>query len=65
LVTPILDRSWVIANGIFEGARDTLTPLEICSSMTDPVVAPQGIELEPYVAIVDGRRRHNMAKVYS
>jgi len=33
--------------------------------MTDPVVAPQGIELEPYVAIVDGRRRHNMAKVYS
>ena len=33
--------------------------------MTDPVVASQGIELESYVAIVDGLKRHNLAKVYS
>ena len=56
----------VIADGMVKGAGNTLTTPEIClSMMTDFVVAPQDIEPHSYVAIADGHKRHNMAKVYA
>jgi len=56
----------VIADGMVKGAGNALTTPEIClSMMTDFVVAPQNIEPHSYVAIADGHKRHNMAKVYA
>ncbi|KAG7099987.1 hypothetical protein E1B28_001780 [Marasmius oreades] len=55
----------VIADGMVKGDGNTLTTPEICLGMMKELVIPAN-EVEPhsYVAIADGHKRHNMAKVY-
>jgi chitin synthase len=56
----------VIADGMVKGAGNALTTPEIClQMMRDFVVPPQEVEPHSYLAIADGHKRHNMAKVYA
>ncbi|KAJ7075591.1 chitin synthase [Mycena belliarum] len=56
----------VIADGMVKGAGNDLTTPEIClAMMKEFVVAPSEVEAHSYVAIADGHKRHNMAKVYA
>lgn len=56
----------VIADGMVKGAGNTLTTPEIClSMMKDFIIPPNEVEPHSYVAIADGHKRHNMAKVYA
>ncbi len=56
----------VIADGMVKGAGNTLTTPEIClTMMKDFVIRPRDVEAHSYVAIADGHKRHNMAKVYA
>lgn len=56
----------VIADGMVKGAGNELTTPDIClTMMTDFVIAPNDVEPHSYVAIADGHKRHNMAKVYA
>ncbi|KAI0673927.1 glycosyltransferase family 2 protein [Trametes maxima] len=56
----------IIADGMVKGAGNTLTTPEIClTMMKEFVVSPQEVEAHSYVAIADGHKRHNMAKVYA
>ena len=56
----------VIADGMVKGAGNELTTPEIClSMMKEFVIAPSDVEAHSYVAIADGHKRHNMAKVYA
>lgn len=56
----------VICDGIVKGAGSDMSTPDIClSMMKDFVVAPEEVEGNSYVAIADGYKRHNMAKVYS
>jgi len=56
----------VIADGMVKGAGNDLTTPEICLSMMKEFITPP-TEVEPhsYVAIADGHKRHNRAKVYA
>ncbi len=56
----------IIADGMVKGAGNSITTPEICLTMMTDLVVPQH-EVEPhsYVAIADGHKRHNMAKVYA
>ena len=56
----------IIADGMVKGAGNELTTPEIClSMMKEFVIAPNEVEAHSYVAIADGHKRHNMAKVYA
>ena len=56
----------VIADGMVKGAGNTLTTPEIClTMMKELVVSAPEVEAHSYVAIADGHKRHNMAKVYA
>ncbi|KAF8807868.1 glycosyltransferase family 2 protein [Phlegmacium glaucopus] len=56
----------VIADGMVKGAGNEMTTPEIClSMMKEFVIAPHEVEAHSYVAIADGHKRHNMAKVYA
>ena len=56
----------VIADGMVKGAGNTLTTPEIClTMMKECIIPPQDVEPHSYVAIADGHKRHNMAKVYA
>ncbi|KAF8633616.1 hypothetical protein AX15_001401 [Amanita polypyramis BW_CC] len=56
----------VIADGMVKGAGNTLTTPDIClGMMKDFVILPNEVEPHSYVAIADGHKRHNMAKVYA
>jgi chitin synthase len=56
----------VIADGMVKGAGNDKTTPEIClSMMKEFVVEPEDVEPHSYVAIADGHKRHNMAKVYA
>ncbi|KAG6853144.1 hypothetical protein C0991_006583 [Blastosporella zonata] len=56
----------IIADGMVKGAGNDLTTPEIClGMMKEFVVAPHEVEPHSYVAIADGHKRHNMAKVYA
>ncbi|KAG8690523.1 Chitin synthase, class 3 [Ceratobasidium sp. 395] len=56
----------VIADGLVKGSGNSLTTPEIVlSMMTDLVVPRDEVEPHSYVAIADGHKRHNMAKVYA
>ncbi|KDR85492.1 hypothetical protein GALMADRAFT_132186 [Galerina marginata CBS 339.88] len=56
----------VIADGMVKGAGNTLTTPEIClTMMKEFVIPPHEVEPHSYVAIADGHKRHNMAKVYA
>jgi chitin synthase len=56
----------VIADGIVKGAGNTLTTPDIClTMMKEFVIPPREVDAHSYVAIADGQRRRNMAKVYA
>ncbi|CAO1625284.1 unnamed protein product [Sympodiomycopsis kandeliae] len=56
----------VIADGIVKGAGSDLSTPDIClSMMKEFIVPPEEVEGNSYVAIADGYKRHNMAKVYA
>ncbi|OBZ68586.1 Chitin synthase 5 [Grifola frondosa] len=56
----------VIADGMVKGAGNSLTTPEIClTMMKEFIVQPNDVEAHSYVAIADGHKRHNMAKVYA
>lgn len=56
----------VVADGIVKGADSDISTPDIClSMMKDLLVAPEEVEGYSYVAIADGTKRHNMAKVYA
>ncbi|THU86005.1 hypothetical protein K435DRAFT_373679 [Dendrothele bispora CBS 962.96] len=56
----------VIADGMVKGDGNNLTTPEIClQMMKDFIIAPEDVEPHSYVAIADGHKRHNMAKVYA
>lgn len=56
----------IIADGVVKGAGNDITTPEIClTMMKDFVIQPNDVEPHSYVAIADGHKRHNMAKVYA
>lgn len=56
----------VIADGIVKGAGSDISTPDIClSMMKDFITPPEEVEGNSYVAIADGYKRHNMAKVYA
>ncbi|KAG8935722.1 Chitin synthase, class 3 [Tulasnella sp. 418] len=56
----------VIADGMVKGSGNSLTTPEIVLSMMQELVIPiDEVEAHSYVAIADGHKRHNMAKVYA
>ena len=56
----------IISDGMVKGENNTLTTPEIClTMMKDFVIPPHEVEPHSYVAIADGHKRHNMAKVYA
>ncbi|KAJ6561861.1 chitin synthase-domain-containing protein [Mycena capillaripes] len=56
----------VIADGMVKGAGNEKTTPEIClGMMKEFVIPPTEVEAHSYVAIADGHKRHNMAKVYA
>ncbi|KAI0035167.1 chitin synthase-domain-containing protein [Vararia minispora EC-137] len=56
----------VIADGMVKGAGNDKTTPEIClEMMRDFIIEPEDVEAHSYVAIADGHKRHNMAKVYA
>ena len=56
----------VIADGMVKGAgNDKSTPDIVLSMMTEFVVPVDQVREHSYVAIADGHKRHNMAKVYA
>lgn len=56
----------IIADGMVKGAGNDLSTPDIClTMMKDFVIAPIDVEPHSYVAIADGHKRHNMAKVYA
>ncbi|TDL20946.1 glycosyltransferase family 2 protein [Rickenella mellea] len=56
----------VIADGMVKGAGNTMTTPDIVLSMMKELVVPiDDVEPHSYVAIADGHKRHNMAKVYA
>ncbi|KAG9018990.1 Chitin synthase, class 3, partial [Tulasnella sp. 427] len=56
----------VIADGMVKGSGNTMTTPEIVlSMMKDFVIDPKEVQAHSYVAIADGHKRHNMAKVYA
>jgi chitin synthase len=56
----------IIADGIIFGSGNDLSTPDICLSlMSDFVVPKEDVVAHSYVAIADGKKRHNMAKVYA
>ncbi|GAA5867216.1 hypothetical protein JCM3774_002377 [Rhodotorula dairenensis] len=56
----------VIADGMVKGSGNSLTTPEIVlGMMKEFIVQPADVEPQSYVAIADGHKRHNMAKVYA
>ncbi|WFC93830.1 chitin synthase [Malassezia brasiliensis] len=56
----------VIADGIVKGAESDISTPDICLSMMQDLIIPaEDVEGNSYVAIADGAKRHNMAKVYA
>lgn len=56
----------VIADGYVKGTGNALaTPDIVLSMMKDFILSPDEVQPHSYVAIADGAKRHNMAKVYA
>ncbi|KAF9905313.1 Chitin synthase, class 3 [Lobosporangium transversale] len=56
----------IIADGIIRGENEDRTTPDIClDMMTDFVVPREEVEPQSYIAIADGSKRHNMAKIYA
>ncbi|KAI0218757.1 hypothetical protein L0F63_004096, partial [Massospora cicadina] len=57
---------YVVCDGIIVGAGNEASTPDIClSMMKDFVIPPEKVGAYSYVAIADGKKRHNMAKVYA
>lgn len=55
----------IICDGIVKGSGNELSTPDIAlSMMTDFVIEPEDVEAYSYVAVAQGSKRHNMAKVY-
>ncbi|KAG0261984.1 Chitin synthase, class 3, partial [Linnemannia exigua] len=56
----------IIADGIIRGENEDKTTPDIClDMMTDFIVPREEVEAQSYIAIADGSKRHNMAKIYA
>jgi chitin synthase len=56
----------VIADGMVRGSGSKLrTPDIVLGMMKEFVIPPEEVEAHSYVAIADGHKKHNMAKVYA
>ncbi|KAG0208681.1 Chitin synthase, class 3 [Mortierella sp. NVP41] len=56
----------IIADGIILGENEDKTTPAIClDMMTDFIVPREEVEAQSYIAIADGSKRHNMAKIYA
>ncbi|KAF9959214.1 Chitin synthase, class 3 [Modicella reniformis] len=56
----------IIADGIIRGEDEARTTPDIClDMMTDFIVPREEVESQSYIAIADGSKRHNMAKIYA
>lgn len=56
----------IIADGIIRGENEDRSTPDIClDMMTDFIVPREEVEAQSYIAIADGSKRHNMAKIYA
>lgn len=56
----------IICDGMITGANQDRTTPEIClDMMKDPLIEPELVQAYSYVAVAQGSKRHNMAKVYA
>lgn len=56
----------VICDGLIKGAgNDRTTPEIALGLMTDFCIPPEEVQAHSYVAVAQGSKRHNMAKVYA
>lgn len=56
----------VVADGMITGHGNPMSTPDVClSMMQDFLIPPDQVEAHSYVAIADGTKRHNMAKVYA
>ncbi|POG73526.1 glycosyltransferase family 2 protein [Rhizophagus irregularis DAOM 181602=DAOM 197198] len=56
----------IIADGVIFGSGNDLSTPDICLSLMHEFVVPRDdVIAHSYVAIADGKKRHNMAKVYA
>ncbi|BFZ61984.1 Chitin synthase, class 3 [Saitoella coloradoensis] len=56
----------IICDGLIKGSGNDMTTPDIClAMMKDFAVQPEEVEAHSYVAIANGEKRHNMAKVYA
>ncbi|KAK7208037.1 chitin synthase-domain-containing protein [Myxozyma melibiosi] len=56
----------IVCDGIVRGAGNEMSTPDIClSMMKDFAVPPEEVEAFSYVAVAQGTKRHNMAKVYA
>ncbi|KAI8596496.1 chitin synthase-domain-containing protein [Dissophora ornata] len=56
----------IIADGIIRGENEDRTTPDVClDMMTDFIVPREEVEPHSYIAIADGSKRHNMAKIYA
>ncbi|KAG0224940.1 Chitin synthase, class 3 [Actinomortierella wolfii] len=56
----------IIADGLIRGEGGDRTTPDIClDMMTDFIVPRDEVEPQSYIAIADGTKRHNMAKIYA
>lgn len=56
----------IVCDGLIKGSgNDKTTPEIALSMMTDFSVPPEDVQAHSYVAVAQGSKRHNMAKVYA
>ncbi|RKP39471.1 chitin synthase-domain-containing protein, partial [Dimargaris cristalligena] len=57
---------FIICDGIITGAGESVSTPDVClSMMKDYVIHPDNVQPYSYLAIADGTKRHNMAKIYA
>ncbi|KAJ2158929.1 Chitin synthase, class 3 [Coemansia sp. RSA 552] len=57
---------FIICDGLIKGAGEDMYTPDVClSMMTDFVIPPDRVQPYSYVAIAQGTKRHNMAKLYA
>lgn len=56
----------ILCDGLIKGSGNDITTPEIAiGMMTDFSIEPENVQAYSYVAVAQGEKRHNMAKVYS
>lgn len=56
----------VVCDGLVTGHGESISTPDVCVSMMKDLLVPaEVVEPQSYVAIADGAKRHNMAKVYA